>query len=87
MPHPRENYQIAVLRRFPSRRAHDRFPMKLGMLLLQDIIYILLDVLLCSIAEYFLRVVPYFGEPVGLVKKFLLHSAAEFLCERKSCIF
>ena len=31
-------------------------------------IYILLDVLLCSIAEYFLRVVPYFGEPVGRVK-------------------
>ena len=30
--------------------------------------YILLDVLLCSIAEYFLRVVTYFGEPVGRVK-------------------
>ena len=30
--------------------------------------YILLDVLLCSIAEYFLRVVPYFVEPVGRVK-------------------
>ena len=31
--------------------------------------YILLDVLLCSIAEYFYdRVVPYFGEPVGRVK-------------------
>ena len=32
-------------------------------------IYILLDVLLCSITEdIFLRVVPYFGEPVGRVK-------------------
>ncbi len=32
--------------------------------------YILLDVLLytCNIAEYFLRVVPYFGEPVMRVK-------------------
>ena len=30
--------------------------------------YILLDVLLCSIAEFFLQVVPYFGEPVGRVK-------------------
>ena len=29
--------------------------------------YILLDILLCSIAEYF-RVVLYFGEPVGRVK-------------------
>ena len=41
MPHPRENYQIAVLRRFPSRRTHHRFPMKLGMLLLQDNIYLI----------------------------------------------
>ena len=29
---------------------------------------ILLDVLLRSLAEYFFRVVPYFGEPVGRVK-------------------
>ena len=31
-------------------------------------IYILLGVLLCSIAEYFLRVVPYFYELVGRLK-------------------
>ena len=30
--------------------------------------YILLDILLCSIAEYFYWVVPHFDKPVGLVK-------------------
>ena len=40
MPNPRENYQIVVLRRFPSRRTHHIFPMKLGMLLLHTYTYI-----------------------------------------------